>query len=253
MIRVESCDTYQSMSMQAADAFADAIKAKPDATILVATGNTPMGMYAELGLRSRRGDIDASQLRLFQLDEYLGCGPDDSRSLFGWMLHSFVEPLGVPMSQVVRLSGEAADPNAECRAFERRVKEEGGIDIAILGLGPNGHLGFNEPPSPPDSQTRVIELTSESIESNSVYWGSAHLVPREAMTAGMALILEARRIFLLVSGVHKHTILSDTLNRPPIAATPSTLLQRAQDVTVFADMAALNGDMMHNDIETSVE
>ena len=242
MVHISRSDTYQSMSIQAADAFAEAIKAKPNATILVATGNTPMGMYDELALRSSHGDIDTSQLRPFQLDEYLGCAPDDSRSLYGWMLRSFIEPLGIPDTQVVRLAGETENPEAECQAFERSVEEQGGIDIAILGLGPNGHLGFNEPPSSADAPTRVITLTPESVQSNSAYWGSEEQVPRQAMTAGMSVILAARQIFLLVSGVHKHTILTDTLNHPPTPGIPSTLLKSAHDVTVFADTAALEGD-----------
>ena len=164
-------DDYEALSQAGADWFAEAIKTKPEAVAVVATGDTPMGVYRELGERRARGRIDTSRLRAFQLDDYLGLAPDDRRSLFGWMRRSFLEPLGIPETNVVRLAGDAPHPWEACRAYEATARQMGGFDLSILGLGPNGHLGFNEPPSQPDAPTRVVHLTPESILSNARYWG----------------------------------------------------------------------------------
>ncbi|WP_229776011.1 glucosamine-6-phosphate deaminase [Deinococcus ruber] len=216
----------QALAVQAADFIAAQVRAKPTLSILVATGNTPMPTYAELGRRAARGDIDFSRVTAVQLDEYLGLSDHDPRSLWGWMERSFVTPLGIRQS--IRL----ADP----AAFEADIAALGGIDLAILGLGPNGHLGFNEPPSPPTAPTRVLALTPASLESNRAYWGELS-VPTHAITAGMNVILSARAVLLLVNGAHKRDILRRTLEGPETPDVPSSLLRRVP-LTVIADEAA---------------
>src|SRR5215211_2004786 len=234
-------DNYEALSRIGADWLQEAISAKPDAAIVVATGDTPMGVYRELAERRACDLTDTSQLRVFQLDAYLGLEPDDRRSLFGWMRRSFIEPLGITEANVVRLAGDAPDPWEACRRYEAAVHEVGGFDISILGLGPNGHVGFNEPPSRPDAPTRVIDLTPESITSNARYWGDMEQVPRQALTCGMDLLLAARRTLLLVSGAHKHQILHRTVEGPQTPDVPASYLQSASNVTVLADRAAWLG------------
>jgi len=215
------------------------IAARPNATLLVATGTSPMGLYAELARRHQRGEIETSQLHVVQLDEYVGVGEDDRRSLSGWMQRSFVAPLGVPETNVIRLPGDAPDPAAACRAYDAAIARLGGIDLAILGLGPNGHLGFNEPPSAADAPTRAVDLTPASVASNAPYWGGADHVPWQALTAGMAVLLAARRTLLVVSGAHKWEILHRTLHGPVTPDLPASFLQQHPEATVLADRAAM--------------
>lgn len=231
-------DDYAALSRAGADLVAGLIAAKPSAAICVATGDTPMGVYRELGARRAAGALDCAQVRAFQLDAYCGLAPDDRRSLIGWMQRSFIEPLGIPDANVIRLPGDSADPQAACRDYIARVEAAGGFDLAILGLGPNGHLGFNEPPCASDAPTRVIDLTEESIVSNARYWGGRDQVPLQALTCGMDLLLAARQTLLVVSGAHKRGILRRAIEGPPSPDVPASWLQLAQGVTVIADYAA---------------
>jgi glucosamine-6-phosphate deaminase len=234
-------EDYEALSRAGADWLIEAMREQPDAAIVAATGDTPMGMYIELAQRRFRGLIDTSWLRVFQLDAYLGLAPNDPRALFGWTRGSFIEPLGIAETNVVRLAGDAPDPWEACQRYKRAVREVGGFDISILGLGPNGHVGFNEPPSPRDAPTRAVDLTPESILSNARYWGGEDQVPRQALTCGMDLLLAARRTLLLVSGAHKHEILHRGVEGPQTADVPASYLQSASNVTVLADRAAWEG------------
>jgi glucosamine-6-phosphate deaminase len=232
---------YDALSQASADLIAATIAAKPHAALVVATGDTPMGAYRVLTERRQQGLIDPTKLQIFQLDAYCGLAADDRRALIGWTMRSFVEPLGISPQQVVRLPGDATDPQAACAEYATAVAGAGGFDLAILGLGPNGHLGFNEPPSHADSPTRMVALTEESLVSNARYWGGREYVPTHALTCGMDLLLAARQIILIVSGAHKHGILQRTLHAPPTPDVPASWLQQAANVTVFADQAAWHG------------
>jgi glucosamine-6-phosphate deaminase len=232
---VEAADPAE-LARTSARLIADAIRERPSAALLVATGNSPMATYAELAGMYERGELDSSQVRPFQLDEYLELEPDDPRSLGGWMRRSFTQPLGIPDDRVTWLDAEG-DLEASCARYAAAVRAAGGYDLAVLGLGPNGHLGFNEPPAAADAPTRVVELTPESLASNAVYWDER--VPRRAITAGMDLIMQARSILLIVSGSHKRRILERTLTGDPSPDCPASLLQLRDGVTVAADRAAL--------------
>lgn len=231
-------DDYADLSRQAAAAFAEVARAKPDATVILATGNTPIGMYDELTRLVHAGTVDLSRLRVFQLDEYVGIAPDDRRALYGWMDRAALAPWGVPAEQVVRLPSRSDDFPAAIAAYEAAIAAAGGIDLCILGLGPNGHIGFNEPPADRDAPTRLIDLTPESIASNAPYWGGIDQVPTKAITAGMRVLLASRRIFLLVSGGAKRAILHEALHGPVTSQVPASYLQSAAGVEVFADRAA---------------
>ena len=235
-MRIHVLKDYEDLSRRTVDLISDLFAAQPDAAVVPATGNTPMGTYRELA--NRRDRPDTSRLRVFQLDEYLGVPFEDRRSLRRWMHESFVGPLGVLTENVVGLDAEAEDVKAACSAYEAAVTEAGGFDLAILGLGPNGHLGFNEPPSGPGARTRVVELTEESVRSNARYWEGEQSVPRLALTAGMDLLLGARRTLLVVSGAGKREILRRVIEEPASPEVPASFLQGVDGVTVLVDRAA---------------
>lgn len=238
-MRMVVTDTYADMSQRAAQVVADAVRARPWATIVVPTGATPEGFYAALVALHRRGVFDASRLRVFQLDEYLGLGRDDPRSFYAWIKRIFLDPLGIASSQVVRLPGEAAEAVAKvCRDYDQAVRAAGGFDIAVLGLGGNGHLGFNEPPADPESLTRAVRLSAETVASNARYWGQHVEVPPYAVTCGMANLLAARLKVLLVAGDAKRGILRQAVTGPISAQVPASFLQQAENVIVITDVAA---------------
>jgi glucosamine-6-phosphate deaminase len=233
---IETADAGE-LATRAAAVIADVVRERPDAALQLATGNSPMATYAALATLHARGELDTSRLRPFQLDEYLDLAPGDERSLGDWMRRSFTGPLEIADDRVVWLEVDD-DPEAGCERYARQVREAGGYDLAILGLGPNGHLGFNEPPSPVDAPTRVVELTPESLISNAAYWGEG-AVPKRAVTAGMDLIMEARAVLLLVSGEHKRGILDRALRERPSEECPASLLRLRKGVMIVADRAAL--------------
>ncbi|NJM42453.1 MAG: glucosamine-6-phosphate deaminase [Anaerolineae bacterium] len=245
-MNVITAKDYADLNRIAAQHIADVVARKPDAAIVLATGNTPMGAYAELARMARSsartGSFDPSRIQPFQLDGYLGIALDDDRSLFGWLKRAFLDPLGIAQERVVMLPDDTSDPEAACRAYDAAVEQVGGFDLSVLGLGPNGHLGFNEPPSPADAPSRRVTLTEASLLSNAPYWGGLEVgldrVPREAITCGMKQLLGAKQTLLLVSGAHKREILQAVLHGPMTPDVPASLLRMATHVTVIADETA---------------
>jgi glucosamine-6-phosphate deaminase len=232
IVVVADADTF---SRAGADVISSVVASTPAARITVATGRTPMGVYAELVRRHASGGFDPSSVRPVQLDEYLGLEREDRRALYGWMRRSFLAPLGIADARVLRLPTDGGDLDAGCAAFDRELTEAGGLDLAILGIGTNGHLGFNEPPSPADAPTRVVRLSAGTIAANASYWDGAE-VPTSAVTMGMATLLAAREILLLVSGTAKRDVLRRVLDGPIDPAVPASALLTARgDVTIVVD------------------
>lgn len=235
ILRVET----ESFNAVGAALVSSVIRAKPNANVVIATGNTPMGVYSELAKMKSQGDLDCSSLHVFQLDAYANVPVNDPRSLQAWSRRSFIEPLQIPEQNFTPLVGYTDDHTAACKTYHQAVVNAGGYDLAILGLGPNGHLGFNEPPCTETATTRVITLTEESMVSNAVYWGGRDNVPTKALTAGMDLLLASKQIMLLVTGTHKQSILQKTICGEITPDVPSSYLQKTKHVTLLADKAAL--------------
>lgn len=234
-------DEPDEVARGAAADVAEVVRRRPEAAVLFAVGESPVALYAELAERRRIGELDTTRMRAVQLDEYMGVAPSDERAFFRWFERDVLGPLAIPAERTIGLRGDVTNVAAECERYDLAVRDAGGIDLAILGLGANGHLGFNEPPSGPDAPTRVVDLTDESIDANARYWGGRHRVPGRAVTAGMRVLLAARGTILVVSGEHKRDILRATLEGPLTPEVPASYLRTIPGVRVYADRAAWEG------------
>lgn len=231
--------SYSSMSEKAADRVADTLAARPDSAITLPTGNTPLGLFKELIDRKDHGLVDLSRMHLFCLDEYAGVTSTDPHGLTSWLYQEFIRPVGLREEQVHPMPSAADDPDAAAALYEADLKALGGLELAVIGLGPNGHIAYNEPGSERDSRTRVLTLTQESLDQAAAYWHNTWTVPRQAMTIGVATLLEARKIVLIVSGASKGDILRRALREDPTADVPGSWLQLAADrLEVIVDEAA---------------
>ena len=238
MMRVVTVEDEAALAAESAGLVADQLREKPDSLLVVPTGATPLGMFWALVAAARAGTIDFSRCRFAVLDEYAGIAPDDRRSLQAWLRRELLEAIGIDERRTIAFD-LSADPASAAARVEAALAAAGGIDLAVLGLGPNGHLGFNEPGSPFDSATRLIALTPESIRSNAAYWGSEADVPREGLTLGLGTLQAARRLVLLVSGTRKRDILAQVLDGEIEPAVPATILRIHGDAVVISDRAAL--------------
>ena len=204
---------YDALSVAAADRVAEVVTRYPDGAITVPTGSTPVGMYAELARRITSGELDFSRVQLFCLDEYLGVTPEDPAALTKLLLRDFLVPAGINLGNVQFIPSMADDPVAAAQAYDNEIVAAGGLKIAVIGLGPNGHVGFNEPGSGPETRTRVVNLTRESRDQNAHYYAGAS-IPEQAMSMGIGTILEAEKIVMIVSGAAKAGIVRDMVHGP---------------------------------------
>lgn len=200
------------------------------------TGRTPLGLYAELVSRQ----ADWSGVRTFNLDEYLGLQPDHPAAFRTYMRRNLIDLLHRPPVWEIP-DGSARDPLAECQRYEAALAAAGGLDLVVLGLGRNGHIGFNEPGSPADSRTRVVRLSHSTRMANRAGFLPGEDVPLFAITMGIGTILDARRILLLASGRDKAEALERTMQGPVSTEVPASVLQRHPNVIVLADAEALGG------------
>jgi glucosamine-6-phosphate deaminase len=229
---------YAAVSCAAAERIARLVRGKPDAAVMVATGNTPRGTYARLAEMARADELDLAAVRLFQLDAYLG--EDDSGappSFYGWLRRHFLDPAGMRPEQLTRVRGDAADPRVAA-TLEEEIDRAGGLSLAILGLGINGHVGFNEPPARGDSRSRVVELSPETVDANHAYWDTGLTVPTRGVTAGIATIRDARELLMLVTGIEKAEILRRALEDGVSDRLPASHLCAHPGFRVIADREA---------------
>lgn len=235
-------DDADDVARGAADDAAEVIRSDPRAVVLLAVGLGPAGLYDDLAARRRSGTLDTHRMRAVQLAEHLGVAPTNERGLLSLLEREALIPLAIPPERTIPLRGDATDPAIECRRYELAVQQAGGLDLAILGLGTNGALGFNEPPSGPDAPTRVVELADATIESDARRWGGRDLVPRRALTAGMVVLLGAERTVLVVTGAAKHEALHRALGGEIGPDVPASYLRTIANVRVYCDRAAWEGE-----------
>ena len=203
------------------------------------TGRTPVGFYHELASRAAASHADFSQVRTFNLDEFFGLQPTHPGSYRQFMEQHFFSRVNLRPDNIHFLDGSAVDAAAECARYERDIQEVGGIDLQILGIGTNGHIGFNEPSPSLQARTHRVSLRAETRRSNAALFnGDAHAVPTEALSMGMATILHARSIVLLATGRSKAPCIERLVNGPITTALPASFLQLHHDVAVMIDEAA---------------
>ena len=226
----------RSLAEAGADIVCDTVRAVPDAVLTFATGQSATAIYRALAERVERGELDFSRVRVFELDGYIGISLDDRRSLYAWLNRDVIVPLRIPERAITRLRGEASDLPSACREYDRALDDAGGYDLAILGLGPNGHVAFNEPPADPESDAHVLDVTEESVESAVRYWGSREEVPRRAITTGLKRLIAARRVLLVARGDAKRAALERALRSDGDPMTPASFLNRSADATFLTDL-----------------
>ncbi|KAF0994688.1 glucosamine-6-phosphate deaminase [Geobacillus sp. TFV-3] len=236
---LEAAD-YAEMSRQAARMIIKQVKEKPNAVLGLATGSTVLGTYHELVTDHRQNGTSYRRVRTVNLDEYVGLGPDHPNSYRYYMNQHLFAQLDIPLHQTHVPDGLAADLDEECSRYERLIDELGGIDLQLLGIGRNGHIGFNEPGTPFSTATHVVELTELTREANARFFPSFDDVPRYAITMGIATILRSRRIVLLASGEEKAEAIARLLEGVVTPDLPASALHLHPDVTIIADREALS-------------
>lgn len=231
---------YEELSREAARFVAKKLLRKPELVLALPTGETPLGLYRELVRLYKENLLDFSQATAFNLDEFLGLPPEDPGSFRSYMARNFWSSVNLRPEACHIPHSLPNDPEAECRRYESLIAEKGGLDLAILGLGKNGHIAFNEPGTPFESLTHVAELSEETRKAEAERFGSLEKVPKKAITMGIRTIMNAREILLLVSGPEKAEILARALFGPVTPKVPASVLQLHPALTVIADRAALS-------------
>jgi glucosamine-6-phosphate deaminase len=225
----------------AADAIEALVRAKPDAVLGLATGSSPLPVYDELARRHRRQGLDFARVRGFGLDEYVGLAPGHPQSYAEVLRRDFARRLEIDPANVTVPDGAAADLPAACRDFEQAIRDSGGVDLQLLGVGTDGHIGFNEPASSLVSRTRIKTLTGQTRRDNARFFSDPGEVPHHVVTQGLGTILEARHAILVATGVRKAEAVRNLVEGPLAAFCPASVLQLHPHATVLVDEAAASG------------
>lgn len=222
---------------------ADEINAKPDAVLGLATGSTPICTYEELVRKYKRGEIDFSKVCTVNLDEYKGLSPENNQSYRFFMNNQLFDHINIKKENTHLPDGLEEDGEKACIKYEACLRQVGAPDIQLLGLGLNGHIGFNEPSNVFSKTTHCVDLTESTIEANSRFFATMDDVPKQAYTMGIGSIMKARTIILIVTGAKKRDILHEVINGDVRPEVPATILQMHADVIVVADEAALGDEI----------
>lgn len=237
-IRIKA--TYDEMCRAAAEEVARVLNTKPDAVLGMATGSTPLGLYRELVRMHREEALDFSQVTTFNLDEYVGLGIDHPQSYHKFMHENFFAHVNIASQNIYIPSGTTRNSVAFCQWYEDRIEQSGGIDLQILGIGSDGHIGFSEPGSSLSSRTRLKTLAKQTIDDNARFFDRAEDVPVYAITMGVGTILEAREIFLMANGPNKSEAIAKAVEGPVTSIITASALQMHPHVKVFLDEQAAN-------------
>lgn len=235
------CENYDEMSYQAARIVESQMVLKPDSILGLATGSTPIGLYKNLIELYKKGELDFSKITSFNLDEYYPISGDNDQSYKYFMNEQLFNHINIDKSKTHIPNGEAENPEEECANYDALIAEHGGVDLQILGIGNNGHIGFNEPDENLICGTHITGLTESTIQANSRFFDKIEDVPTKALTMGIASILKSKKILLLASGKGKHPVISQLLNDNITTNNPATMLKLHPDVVIICDKEAYNG------------
>lgn len=231
---------YDALSRRAANLISAEVIRKPDCVLGLATGSTPVGSYRQLAAWNQKGDFSFKDVRTVNLDEYLGLPPTHDQSYRYFMQENLFDKIDIPFEHTHVPDGMAADPEQECRRYDELVRSLGYADMQLLGLGQNGHIGFNEPGDCFRKETHVVELTQNTIEANARFFENEAAVPKKAITMGIGCIMAAHRVLLVASGANKAEAVYRTVCGPITPQCPASILQLHNDVVIVGDEEALS-------------
>ncbi|MFA5093809.1 MAG: glucosamine-6-phosphate deaminase [Candidatus Omnitrophota bacterium] len=232
---------YREMSHQAATQVAAHIIVNPELVLGLATGSTPIGAYEELIRMRKKGMVDFSKVTTFNLDEYLGIGPKDKASYHYFMYSNFFNGINIKKGNINLLNGLAKNPGAECKRYENAIRKAGGIDLQILGIGQNGHIGFNEPSEVFPTVTHVVGLSEQTRAVNAKFFRNRKKVPTQALSVGIGTIMKAKEIILLANTKEKAKAITDAIEGPVRPQVPASVLQLHPKAVMILTEAAANG------------
>lgn len=231
---------YEHMSRVTANLLSAQVIMKPDCILGLATGSTPVGAYKQLVQWFQKGDLDFSEVTSVNLDEYKGLSPENDQSYRYFMNHNLFDHINIRKDHTFVPNGLEPDAEKVCDDYNKIIHDLGGIDLQLLGLGNNGHIGFNEPSSSFEKETHCVDLTQSTIDANARFFSSLSEVPRQAYTMGIQTIMQAKKIVVAVSGQGKASIVKEAFFGPITPQVPASVLQLHSDVTVVGDEAALS-------------
>ena len=231
---------YAAMSRRAANLIAAEVIRKPNCVLGLATGSTPVGAYKQLAVWNQQGDLSFKEVQSVNLDEYKGLAPSHDQSYRYFMQTNLFDHIDIDIAKTHVPDGLAADTDTECARYDELVRSLGYADLQLLGLGRNGHIGFNEPCDRFVKETHVVDLTQSTIDANARFFASADDVPRQALTMGIGCIMAARRVLLIASGADKADAVYNAFCGPITPQCPASILQLHNDVVLVGDKAALS-------------
>ena len=232
-MKVLRASNYQDLSQKAATLIAAQIIRKPDSVLGLATGSTPEGVYTELIAMNKQGGIDFAGVSTLNLDEYYGLPGEHPQSYYYYMRQKLFDHVNLNPGNTHLPSGVASDAQQECKRFEELIQRLGGIDLQLLGIGRNGHIGFNEPGESFPPVTHLTDLTEDTLDANARFFAPGEEVPTQAISMGIGTIMRAKSILLIASGPGKKWALDKTINAPVTPQVPASVLQFHPDVTII--------------------